>query len=180
MKIVVSGSAGTGKSTLVNKISPFLPNHIVLGDYTDEYLRERGFRTPKDLDQESAHRIRLKALQRKIYEGNRTPNFVSEKGAIDYLAYWISWTMNGLTDSQKHEFFDLARKHAQSQDLVVLLDFQHHRITENGIRNTDWFNQFKIDLLIKSLYTEFGVQYTPYRFDINDSGDKIIRDLGIK
>lgn len=179
MKITVSGGGGIGKTTLINHIKDELEQYVVIPDYIDTILCERGLKSPREMDDKLAREIRLEALERKINAENESTNFLSDKSVGDYYAYWQIWTMNIATESEKRKFYDLVKEHVDTYDKVIIPPFGRFKIEDNNIRNTNWYHQFRVHTLIKEIYNKMGVPYEEYSLDLNDAAEKIVGDLEI-
>lgn len=76
MKIVISGSAGTGKTTLARYISPVL-GYPLIPDFADVVLNEKGYKSFKDATFEEGRKIRMETLERKVEAELKTKSFIS-------------------------------------------------------------------------------------------------------
>lgn len=179
MKIVVSGSAGTGKTTLVKKIAEGT-GFPIIRDFADTVLRERGYKNFKQVVNPSMMRqIRLQALFRKIQMENSMESFVSDKGVADYYAYWMNVAMHEASQKENDMFYEETKGHIKIYDLVIIPPFGRFEIEDNKLRTTNLHYQFRNHCMIKGLYNEFGIPWAEYAMNLEDNSDKIIKDLGI-
>ena len=179
MKIVISGSAGIGKTTLAKKISSIM-GYTYIPDQMDVVLRKNGFSSPKELNNKESVILRLRALKLKIDKESKEENFVSDKGVIDYYAYWLIWCFKNATDVQNRTFIRNVRGHLKNYDLVIIPKFGRFKIKDNKIRETDINYQYKIHSLIKELYHNFKIKIKEYDFNLTTPGSKIVKNLGIR
>jgi len=119
MKIVVSGSAGTGKTTLINYIAPTL-NYPVIPDFADVVLQEMGYKSFKETSWDVSRQIRMEVLERKIQAESQEKIFISDKCVVNYLAYWLILSMVDATEEENDKFIKLTKKHAPIYDLVII------------------------------------------------------------
>lgn len=181
MRIVVSGSAGTGKTTLVNRIAE-AASLSVIPDFADSVLRESGYKSFKNVENpEVMRQIRLEALYRKVDAESKVKDFVSDKSVVDYFAYWLNVAMHEASQEQNGIFLEKTSTHAKkTYDLVIIPPFGRFNIEDNQIRTTNPHYQFRNQVTIKGLYAEFGIKWVEYAMNLEDSLEKIIKDLGIK
>jgi predicted ATPase len=180
MKIVVSGSAGTGKTTLVNHIAPTL-GYEIIPEYADVVLKERGYKSFKEVsDYSEGRQIRIEALERKVKHEKETEDFISDKSVAEYFAYWLNLCSKEASKEQNDKFYKLTKNHIHTADLVIIPPFGRFEIEDNKIRTTDFYTQLKNHMLIKGLYSEMGVPWIEYSLDLDQSPENVINELGIK
>lgn len=179
MKIVVSGSAGIGKTRLAKKLSDYLGIPYI-PDCIDDNLNANGFSSWKDVKSKKKEReIRLTSLKQKIEKENKTESFVSDKGSIDYLAYWLILTSNYATEAENEEFLRLAKEHAQTYDKVIIPVFGVYEAENPDKRNVSYSHRFRIHCLIEGIYSELGIGFDVYNFEFGTPAEKIVEDLNI-
>ncbi len=179
MKIVFSGSAGIGKTTFIDYLKPTL-NYPIIPDFIDEEISKRGYKSWSEINNKEERRdVRLKALDRKILEEKENQNFLSDKGVVDYLAYWLIWDAFDARESENRYFLNQAKRASAIYELAVIPPFGKLKIENNKLRTIDEYHQFRIHSLIKGIYSEFGISWKDYSLNLNDSPDKVLTDLGI-
>jgi len=179
MRIVISGSAGIGKTTLSQYISSNL-NYPLIPDFLDVILNERGYRRFREVNYEEGRQIRIEALERKIKAEFENPNFVSDKGVADYLAYWLISGMLNATNKENDRFFEATKDHIKIYDLVVIPPFGRFKIKANDIRMPSEHVQLRNHITIKGIYAELNIPFIEYSLDLNKSQQSIMEDLGFK
>lgn len=89
MRIGIIGAAGTGKTKLATALAAHLGVPLV-PDYVVTVLREKGRDSWRGVnDVKDRRKIREEALRRKSADEAQHDAFVSDKTAVDYLAYWL-------------------------------------------------------------------------------------------
>lgn len=178
MKIVLSGGPSIGKTTLIDHIGEEL-GHTQIPDYMDIVLVENGLKKPSEMDDEIARIIRLEALHRKVNAESLIKNFISDKGVIDYYAYWLAYTSNSATNEENSLFKDTVLSHCNIYDLVIIPPISRFEIADNSIRSTNLEHQLRIHVLVKGLYSEFKIPWVEYALDLDDKPNKVLKDLEI-
>ncbi|MEO0649081.1 MAG: AAA family ATPase [Planctomycetota bacterium] len=153
-RIALSGSAGTGKTTLGRALGEALGL-----PYVDEGMRERIARglQPARLTQEQYEDLIVElweeqqALLSTLGEG-----FVADRSACDFAAFWLHY--GSLHDRARTESV-MARilDSANDYDRVVLLPWGVVPIESDGVRSTDRWLQFRFQALVEGLHE----RYTP-------------------
>ena len=143
MRIGIVGAAGTGKTTLARNLavhlgSTYIPDHVLT------VLREQGRDSWKGVnDITLRRRIREDALKRKVAAEAEHEAFVSDKTAIDYLAYWLQ---NQSEHEERHSnlaFLEQCRTAAARYDVLIFLPYRE--IVEFVIgRNQDPVHNLKV------------------------------------
>lgn len=178
MKIAVSGGGGTGKTTLINHIATTI-RYPVLPDFMDIVLNEFGFKSPKELDDETSRKLRLLTLERKIKAEESEERFLSDKSVVDYHAYWLLLSAMGATEETNKKFYELTKEHVKIYDLIIIPSLRDFQNIDNGIRNTNFYHKYRVHTLIKGLYQELKVPFTEYSLNLQDLPEKVVKDLEI-
>lgn len=151
-RIALSGSAGTGKTTLGRRLAADLGV-----PYVEEGMRRR---LEAGLDLHTLDMDGLSSLIEELWQEQcdaeddavRTSGgFVSDRSHVDYAAFWLHY---GLTDAEERTlaFFERVFERARaSHDLVALLPFGVLRLEDDGVRSTNDFVQLRFHLLVEGL-----------------------------
>ena len=115
MRIVVSGTHASGKSTLIADLRAALPEYLVLGDPFDDI----------DDDAPTGERsfaAQLAVTAARLRETAHEPSVVSERGPLDFVAYLTALESLGRSDgSLLARATEIAAASLREIDLVVVL-----------------------------------------------------------
>ena len=158
MKIGITGSHGTGKTTL----SQFIAGRGKINDGKFKLLPEAprqalqlGFPINENTPIETEFWIFAKQLEMEMIAGD---NYVADKCFIDLLAYAI------YIFGKKPEFVNMLREIAENAakkyDLVIYLPAGEFPIEDDGVRSTNPEFQMAIDELIVKILDDFSIAHT--------------------
>lgn len=118
MRVVVSGTHGTGKSTLIDDLRGILPGYRLLGDPYDELVGAAAEASTDTVLEQLA--VSVRRLQR-LRPGM---DVVCERGPVDFLAYLMALDDLGRDRHARTLFADALEEAAAAMeqvDLVALL-----------------------------------------------------------
>ena len=127
MRIVVSGTHASGKSTLVSDFSSGHPEYAVLGDPFDELLDEFDAAGP------ALFLRQLRIAASRLAAGDE-PQLIAERGPLDFLAYLLAWRELGRGGIGSEAIASAARNAAaamEAVDLLILLPAAGIRVPED-------------------------------------------------
>ena len=136
-RLAMSGSAGTGKSTLGAALAERLEV-----PYLREGMRarlERGL-VLHDLDHDSLRALILDlwAEQRELEAGAERAHggFVADRSSLDFAAFWLHYHFHA-DPERTAAFFDEALGHLDRYDHVVLLPWGALPLVADGVRSSN-------------------------------------------
>ena len=88
MRITISGSAGTGKTTLGKELSLKL-NVPLIEEGVREYLEEKNITNFRSMSPRDTMDMQWEILNRKIEKENKLNNFVADRCVADNVAYTV-------------------------------------------------------------------------------------------
>lgn len=151
MRIAVSGSAGTGKTTLARALGARL-GLPVIGEGMREFLERTG------IDLHTLSHGAFKDLVRGLWEERRATEeaawarsggFVADRAGVDFAAFWMFYRFareEPETEALMREALDPAR-----YDRIFLLPGGAIPLVADGVRTPDRYVQSHIELLIRGL-----------------------------
>lgn len=154
LRIALSGSAGTGKSTL----GMALAERLEL-PYIEEGMRARveaGLQFYKLNEAERRDLIQDLWREQRELEEKASGGFVSDRSSIDYAAFWLHY---GLTDAEQEteSFMESMKVEAERLDKILLCPFGVLPLESDGVRSTNRWLQLRYQSLLEGLhgmYTE--------------------------
>lgn len=152
MKIALSGSAGTGKTTLAKKLAESLGV-----PYLEEGMRSR-LESGLDLhalDMEG-HRQLMRDMwsEQLALETAATGGFVADRSSLDFAAFWMHYGL--YEDHEATEAFMASMcLHGESYDRVVLLPWGVLPLEADGVRTTNRWIQLRYQGILEGCLRRF-------------------------
>ncbi|MCY2960095.1 MAG: histidine phosphatase family protein [Planctomycetota bacterium] len=147
-RIAISGSAGTGKTTLGKRLASDLGVPFV-----EEGMRRRieaGFRPHGYGAREWA------ALMRDLWEEHRAGEdaaaggFVADRSSLDFAAFWLHYGLHEDVEATER-FVEEMRAHAARYDRIVLLPWGALPLVDDGVRSTNRWTQLRYHSILEGL-----------------------------
>ncbi len=152
MRIVFSGSGGTGKTTLLNEINKEL-HFPVIDEGVREWLEAHNFVSPRDLDKTNRVKMQADNLKRRIEIEGSLQQFISDRTSVDNLVYalrWVGSVDDGTYDGWMAQYINAAMKHADTNyDIIFLLPWGEIPLEGDGVRSSKQWYQYMIQSLIE-------------------------------
>ncbi|MDO8460029.1 MAG: AAA family ATPase [Nanoarchaeota archaeon] len=181
MRVAITGTAGTGKTTLGNLISSNT-SLTYIPDINDIVLREMGYESGthlfKERGEEGMIEWHMNAIKSKIESDTERDKYIADKSIFDFGARWFA-RMYSSAKKQNHEYvLSCLEKGKDLYDKIIFLPLDFNRsVANDGMRTTDLFQRFKFNIVLQGLYKEFKVNIEEYDFDFASPPEKVIRDL---
>lgn len=150
-RIALSGSAGTGKTTLAKRLA-----HELKVPYIDEGMRRR---LEAGLELHALDARGLAQLIQELWDEQRAAEaaalrshggYVADRSPLDFLAFWLHY---GLGDDvpATERFAARVLTAVDETDLVVLLPHGVLPLESDGVRTSNTFTQLRFQLLVEGL-----------------------------
>ncbi|MFT7668560.1 MAG: hypothetical protein ACI8X5_001254 [Planctomycetota bacterium] len=149
LRIALSGSAGTGKTTLGQALAENLGV-----PYIEEGFRRRvdgGLQMYK-LDDHARRELIVELWEeQQELEQSAKSGFVSDRSCVDFAAFWLHY---GLTDAEEETKQFMGRMHsAVSQvDRILLFPWGVLPLLFDGVRSTNPWLQLRYQALLEGLH----------------------------
>jgi len=147
-RIAISGSAGTGKTTLGRALAAQLGVPFV-----EEGMRRRieaGFRPHGYGAREWALLVRELWDEHRAGEDAAVDGFVADRSSLDFAAFWLHYGLHEDVDATER-FVAEMRAHAASYDRIVLLPWGAIPLVDDGVRSTNRWTQLRFHSILEGL-----------------------------
>ncbi len=146
MRIAVTGSAGTGKSSLSGARGRALGLPVV-PEGMREYLERSGVKL-HSLGHEG-----LKALVLALWEergpAEEQPGFVADRCSVDFAAFWLYYRFEA--DPRTEALQRAFRERAGRYERVIVLPYGAIPLRADGVRSANRWTQLHYQLLLEGL-----------------------------
>ena len=149
-KIGITGSHGTGKTTLAKKFSEELNLPFV-----SEVARE--FDIP-NLDIESYCKIQKRLLFNQIETEGEYQSFVSDRTTIDNLAYWIVLCSAHASELDNKTYVRETRMHLSTYDKIYYVPITFE-IKDDNFRFVSKSFQQTVDDVIRTILLSWNIEF---------------------
>jgi hypothetical protein len=152
MRVALSGSAGTGKTTLGQRLALDLEL-----PYLEEGMRRR---LEAGLDVHALGPGGMTALLEELWAEQRgaeaaaSAGFVADRSSLDFAAFWLHY---GLCHDEAgtERWMRAMREHVASYDRVVLLPWGVFSLVHDGVRSTNPWVQLRVQCILEGLLERF-------------------------
>jgi predicted ATPase len=162
MKIALTGSSSTGKTTLANCLRTHPEFRRRLPDFvtTDarRILDSLGHANIDNMDPQSLRQFQQLYLARKLELETGKDNYLTDRSFVDVAAYWIERDARDLPPSEYDGLVETCRSAADRYDLHVFLPFGVIPFKSDGYRSHDMEAHGRIGDRISKLLDTWGVR----------------------
>jgi GTPase SAR1 family protein len=169
MRIAVMGTAGQGKTTLINDFIANWPLYKKPSNDYRELLKEKKYPHSKNCSKEGQWAI-LNCLIDEMQKYSKTDKVIFDRGPLDVLVYSLWACEMGSSDIDEafiQKLIPIVKESLNHLDLIFFVPITKHapiQIVDNGIRDTDPQYIAEIDNIFKALFHEYqhGLGKTPF------------------
>lgn len=150
-RIVIIGSAGVGKTTLLSEIKK-KTRLKVIEEQARVVCKKLGYKNIYEI--KDPENFRLLTLKSQIRSEEKYNNFISDRSTIDCWVHWVRWSWGKAKTFETEEYFRLAYNQALKYSHIIYIP-RLIKPKEDGFRwnNKDYQNQ--IDRLIREALLEW-------------------------
>ena len=148
VRLAISGSAGTGKSSLAMGLA----NSLKLPYIEESFRRQReNGLVFQNLSHTEQSLLIIDLYTEAIEQAAKHPNgFIQDRCPIDFLAFWLHYGFWS-DETSSAALFDRAREDLSYYDRIVILPWGVFDIEDDGIRSTNCWLQLKFQSLLAGL-----------------------------
>jgi nicotinamide riboside kinase len=158
MRIALSGSGGTGKSTLAGEISkrygiPLIP------EYAREVALEMKIENIRKMSPDMSFEYQCQILERKISEEDKHETFIADRSTVDTMAYYLRWCSREIDDTKNKAYVDRCVERLKTYDQIIVLP-PIIPLEADGFRSAKVYYQQEIHYLIVGILVAKGVKWS--------------------
>lgn len=159
MRIALSGSSSTGKTTLALAVSARRPELVRLNADARSLLNEMGMTTATHLEPHDYSIFQRRYLARKFRLERQYDNFITDRSFVDGYAYWLMNCHASAPQQINEQMLRLCRTLSSRYDQHFFLPYGLLPHADDGWRNTDRFYHQAVSERILRLLCEWGLRH---------------------
>lgn len=152
-RIVLIGSSGVGKTTLLNKIKNKLDLQII-----EEQARiictEQGFKNIYEI--KDSNLFRQAVLKKQITLEERLKQFIADRSTIDCWVHWVRWSYESAKTYESEKYYNQAFKQALKYSHIIYIPIMF-KIKKDDFRWANPEYQRQIDRLVISTLHDWSL-----------------------
>lgn len=168
-RIIITGSAGVGKTTLLNGIKKYTGLSII-GEQARIICNKLGYKNIYEIKDHS--KFRLLTLKAQIKQEEKYKQFISDRSTIDCWVHWIRWSWNNQKTFESEKYFKLAYNQALKYSHIIYIP-RLIKPKEDGFRWNDNDYQNQIDRLFREVLMEWQLMNKTYVLQSKDLKNRI-------
>lgn len=151
IRIVIIGSAGVGKTTLLNRLKNKLKLKVI-PEQARIICKEMGYKNIYEISDQN--KFRQLALNTQMSKEEKLKEFISDRSTIDCWVHWVRWSWSEVKTSESEKYYKLAFEQALKYSHIIYIP-RLFKPENDGFRwnNNEYQNQ--IDRLFKQTLLEW-------------------------
>ena len=169
MKVALSGSAGTGRSTIAMRLAQSI-NHTPLTNMAKGILRQEGFKYGTEVTVEkflATPERQMLLFDHKRIEESKYDNIVTDRSWIDHAAYSVIGLHENY-DFDISSYLSDCRCEVEKFDSIIHIPWGRQPLQPNGSRTINPWFQFMVDAVICRIAEMWGIELTTIPEDLNN------------
>lgn len=163
MKIALTGSSSTGKTTLARRLMEIRSFADVVGEFVTEdarsLLRSLGHTSMDAMSRAELRRFQELYLEQKANNERNHERFLADRSYVDVAAYWLVRDSFDLPLNMQQSFEGRCRELVSGYDLHIHFPFGQIPFASDGYRSEDLEFHQNIGTKIHELLREWGVKF---------------------
>ena len=168
-RIVIIGSAGVGKTCLLNEIKKNLHLRII-PEQARIICKELGYKNIYDIKDPT--KFRSLTLKKQVKLEEEFNQFISDRSTIDCWVHWIRWSWCTTKTFESEKYFKLAYRQALKYSHIIYIP-RLFKPKDDGFRWNDEEYQKQIDRLFKQLLLEWEMMSKTYIIKSKDLKERV-------
>jgi nicotinamide riboside kinase len=163
MKIALTGSSSTGKTTQAKRLMEIPSFADVVGEFVTEdarsLLRSLGHTSMDAMSRTDLRRFQELYLEQKSNNERSRERFLADRSYVDVAAYWLVRDSFDLPLSKQQSFERRCRELARGYDLHIHFPFGQIPFASDGYRSEDLDFHRRIGAKILELLRDWDVKF---------------------
>ena len=168
-RIVIVGSAGVGKTTLLNNLKKKLDLKII-PETAREICNKLGYKSIYEIRDHDKFRSLVLSEQIKFEE--KYKEFLSDRSTIDCWIHWVRWSWNVKKTFESEEYYKLAYSQALKYSHIIYIP-RMFKAKDDGFRWSDEDYQKQVDRLFREMLLEWQLIGRTYIVESKDLKERI-------
>lgn len=170
-RIVIIGSAGVGKTTLLEKLKSKLGLKAI-PEQARTVCKELGFKNIYEI--EKPNYFRQLTLKTQIKKEEVLKEFISDRSTIDCWVHWVRWSWSSATTAESEKYYKLAFSQALKYSHIIFIPRSFTFKAENdGFRWNNEEYQNQIDRLFREILLDWNLMNRTYIIQSNNLNERI-------
>lgn len=158
MKIALSGSGSTGKSTLAKAVAEKY-NVPIIPEFAREVAEKMKIENIRKVTPDIYFTFQENILKRKLEEEKKYETFIADRSTADVAAYYFRWCCRDMEDDKNKQYIDLCFENLKNYDKIILLPWNSIPVEADGFRSAKLYYQYEIHCLILGILNDQKIDY---------------------
>ena len=168
-RIVITGSAGVGKTTLIRNLKKKV-NLKIIPEIAREICNRAGYKSIYEIKDHDKSRYLV--LKEQIEQEEKYREFLSDRSTIDCWIHWVRWSWCIKKTFESEAYYKLAYTQALKYSHIIYIP-RMFKAKDDGFRWNDKDYQNQIDRLFKEILLEWQLMRKTYIVKSKDLKERV-------